>query len=470
MSKIPNTEARSFRAAPAFSNAKAELLKVIQEASQRVRAIKPGPSDSEARQMYLTTVQEFSKDRGRDLFFPFLSSGLGSGMFVELVDGSVKIDMITGIGINFFGHTHPALMGEMIEGLSSDVMQGNLQPGIEIRQLIATLVSRASEGSKLKHAWMMCSGTMSNEIALKIVRQKKAPATKVLAFQDCFAGRSTAMQEITDNPGYRQGQPLYGEVEYLPFYDAKLGLDGSTKATLERMKEHLHRYPGKFAAIMMEPVQGEGGFKAAPREWYVHVLDEAKKAGLAIWFDEIQTFGRTGELFAFQKFGLEQYPDVVTVGKMLQACGVIFSEEFNPKPGLVAGTFSGSSVALRTGRRVLELLEEGDYLGKGGKIEKLSEHFRSSLERLASGSCKGLVNEIRVVGGMVAFQPGSGTMEEVKALLMDLYDHGLIAFYCGHGPVLIRMLPPLGAMNEADVDIVIGMIEGALLRAVKKAS
>jgi 4-aminobutyrate aminotransferase-like enzyme len=470
MSNNPKTEARAFRATPAFTAAKKELLRVIAEASQRVGAIKPGPQDSEARQMYQATLQEFVKDRGRDLYFPFLSSGLGAGMYVELVDGSVKLDMITGIGINFFGHTHPELMSEMINALSSDVMQGNLQPGIEIKELIHALVAKASPGSRLRHAWLMCSGTMSNEVALKIIRQKKGSATKILAFQDCFAGRSTAMQEITDNPGYRQGQPVYGEVEYLPFYDQKLGLEASAKATLERMREHLHRYPGKFAALMIEPVQGEGGFKAAPREWYVRVLEEAKKASLAIWFDEIQSFGRTGEYFAFQKFGLEQYPDVVTVGKMLHACGVIFTEEFNPKPGLVAGTFTGSAVALRTGRRVLELLEEGGFLGKSGKIERLSERFRANFERLAQGSCKGLIPEIRVVGGMVAFQPGSGTMDEVKALLMDLYDHGLVAFYCGHGPILVRMLPPLGAMNEADVDHVTAIVEGALLRALKKAS
>src|SRR5581483_4670993 len=103
---------------------------------------------------------------------------------------------------------------------------------------------------------------------------------------------------------------------------------------------------------------------------------------------------------AFKKFGLEQYPDAVTVGKMLQACGVLYTEEYNPKPGLVAGTFTGSSVALKTGRKVLELLEEEGCLGKNGKIEKLSSRFQQSLEKLAQGSCKGLVTEIRVVGGM----------------------------------------------------------------------
>src|SRR4051794_13427939 len=179
-----STEASTLRSSPAFVAAKDGLVKTILEASSRVNGIKPGPSDSEARQMYLQTIQEFVKDRGRDLFFPFLASGLGSGMYVELVDGSVKVDMITGIGINFFGHTHPKLIEEMIDALPADIMQGNLQPGIEIRNLVKPLIANASRGSRLRHAWLMCSGTMSNEVALKIIRQKKQPATKILAFQD----------------------------------------------------------------------------------------------------------------------------------------------------------------------------------------------------------------------------------------------------------------------------------------------
>src|SRR5690606_35365430 len=102
------------------------------------------------------------------------------------------------------------------------IMQGNLQPGYEAATLLSTLLSKVGRGSRLKHGWITTCGTMANELALKSIRQKKSPATKILAFQDCFAGRSTAMQEVTDNPAYRQGQPVYGEVYYLSFYDPKL--------------------------------------------------------------------------------------------------------------------------------------------------------------------------------------------------------------------------------------------------------
>jgi 4-aminobutyrate aminotransferase-like enzyme len=462
-------EARALRSSPRFQAAKKELLESILSSSQKLRGIRPAPGASDARDAYAKDLADFARDRGRELYYPFLSSGLGSGPFVELADGSVKYDLVTGIGINFFGHTHPALIGEMIDGLGADVMQGNLEPGIEMRELLQAVLKRVGAGSRLAHGWMMCSGTMSNEIALKIIRQKRAPASKILAFRDCFCGRSTAMQEITDNPKYREGQPVYGEVEYVPFYDPAAGLAASTERTLAVMREHLARYPGKFAALMVELVQGEGGFNHAPREFYVRLFEEARKHGLAVWADEVQTFGRTGELFAYQKFGLAEYMDVVTVGKMLHACMALFTAEYAPKAGLVAGTFSGSTMALRTGRRVLELLESEGLLGPGGRIERLSARFEAGLKRLGETECRGMVGEVRALGGMIAFLPHGGTMEEVKAVLMKLFDLGVVAFYCGHGPYLVRLLPPLGAMTEADVDAVLELV-GQALRATAKGS
>lgn len=461
------TQASALLRSSSFQTAKAALLKAISEAAGKMNAIKPA-SSPEAREAYVATIQQFQKDRGRELYYPYLSSGMGNGPFVELVDGSVKYDFITGIGVNFFGHTHPEIISEMIDAMPSDVMQGNLQPGAEAAALLRAMMSRASVGSRLAHGWPMCSGTMSNEVALKIIRQKKAPATKILAFRDCFAGRSTAMQEITDNPGYRQGQPVYGEVHYLPFYNSKKTIDENLAATLGTMKEHLTRYPDKFAALMIELVQGEGGFHVGPRDWYVKVFEEAKKANLAIWVDEIQTFGRTGELFAFQKLGLGEYVDVVTVGKLLQACMVLYTADYNPKPGLVAGTFTGSAVALRTGRKILEMLTEQGFYGKDGKIERMSARFVQNMNRVAEGRCRGSISDIRTFGGMWAFQPFSGSMDDVKAVLMKLFDMGVVAFYCGHGPYSIRMLPPLGALTEVQLDEVCGLLETAIADVAEK--
>ncbi|MDR3605899.1 MAG: aminotransferase class III-fold pyridoxal phosphate-dependent enzyme [Oligoflexia bacterium] len=459
------TEAQGLLDSARFRSAKTELLAAIAEASAKIRQIKP-PSSPAARDRFQTLIQEFTRDRGRELYYPYIASGLGSGPYIELIDGSVKLDLITGIGVNLFGHSHPELMAEMIDAVPADIMQGNLEPGHEAPALLKAVLSRvgADKGCRLKLGWISTCGTMANEIALKIIRQKKAPATRVFAFKDCFCGRSTAMQEITDTAGYRQGQPVYGEVHHLSFYSPALGVEKSVERTLGEMKEQLKRYPDKFSCIMMEPVQGEGGFLFAPREWYVRVLEEAKKAGLAVWLDEIQTFGRTGELFAYQKFGLHELVDVVTIAKPLQASMVLFTEEYNPKPGLVAGTFTGSATSLRAARKTVEMLSQNGFLGPEGKIEKLSQRFVSNLSRLREGSCAGKIGEIRAIGGMIAFAPFNAAADDVKKTLMKLFDLGLIAFSCGHDPYLVRMLPPMGAMTEADVDFATSIIEKALVQ------
>jgi 4-aminobutyrate aminotransferase-like enzyme len=422
-----------------------------------------GSSSPEIHAQYLETLKGLEKMKGRELYFKYLSNGIGSGPFIELLDGSRKLDLITGIGINFFGHSHPALIDELIDGVTSDVMQGNLQPGFESEAIIRTVLSHVGAKSRLKHGWLLGSGTMSNETALKIIRQKKFPATRIFAFADAFAGRSTAMQEISDNPKYREGQPTYGEVTHLPFYDPKLGVAASAALTVKRLEEEVLRQPGKYAGMIIEIVQGEGGIRYAPREWYVHVLDAAKKANLALWADEVQSFGRLESLFAYNHFDLAEYFDVVTIGKLLHACMALYTDEMNPRAGLVAGTFTGSAAALRTGRRVVEMLTSEGYYGPEGKIAKLSKHFETGLERLKAGSCKGLIGEVRVIGAMVGFGVLGQTLDDTKKVLLKLFAEGVVAFYAGHDPYVVRCLPPFGNMKTTEIDLALEIIEKSLL-------
>src|SRR5690606_14083503 len=97
-----------------------------------------------------------------------------------------------------------------------------------------------------------------------------------------------------------------------------------------------------------------------------------------------------------------------------------------------------------------------------GHIEKMSQYFMSRLNALAENECKGLLGARKANGGMIAFEPLSGSLEDVKATLMKLYDLGVIGFYCGHGPYLIRFLPPLPVMNEKHVDEVCAILAQAL--------
>ena len=116
--------------------------------------------------------------------------------------------------------------------------------------------------------------------------------------------------------------------------------------------------------MLFELVQGEGGIHTAPREFFVALMERCRRAGIAVWVDEVQTFARTGELFAHKTLGLESYVDVVTAGKALQGSAVLFRRAYNPKPGLIAGTFAGASVGMAVGARIIERLEAGATSGR----------------------------------------------------------------------------------------------------------
>ncbi len=450
-----------------YRRLKDALVQRLESGLSRIQGVKaPLP---ELKQSYEEAVKAVGKLRGRDLFYPYIGSGAGHGPFVELGDGSVKYDLITGIGVNFFGHGHMEMFKATFDSLWCDVMQGNLGPNPEYVGLLQDLVGAVGPKSRLKHAWLTTCGATANETALKIIRQKKSPATRVFAFKDCFAGRTTALQEITDNAAYRQGQPTYGEVHYLSYFDPKLKSTAAEQAAIvvKQMKEELARNPGRYAMLEFELVQGEGGFNVAPREFMVPILQEAKAAGLGIWDDEVQTFGRCGEVFCFQRQGLDEFIDVVTVGKMLQNAAVLYTEEYNPKPGLVSGTFAGSSASLRAAQWVLHELRD-KFTGTNGRIAQLEKLTVSEFERLKKGPVGKHVTDYTVFGGMIAFTALRGTLDDTKKLLFRLFENGVVAFYCGHGPHRVRMLPPFGIVTDTQWKEVFSIIEKSLGETAKE--
>jgi acetylornithine/N-succinyldiaminopimelate aminotransferase len=431
-----------------FSSAKindliSHIQNEVESAQKKLSSTKP--ADPSLEMAYRAYIEKLTAVRGRNLFYPYVGSGLGHGPYVELGDGSVKLDLINGIGIHLFGHSHPALIKAAIKASLQDiVMQGNLQPNREYGELLETLVTAAGRKSRLKKGWIGTCGTIVNENALKIARQKNSPARKILAVQNNFAGRSTMMAEITDNPEYRVGLPSYNEVLYVPFYDPED--PQSSKKALDTLKQHIANNPKNIACFIFELVQGEGGFNCAPPEFFIPLFEECKKNHIALWADEIQSFSRTGELFAFETLGLGEYIDIVTLAKTAQCGAVIYTEEYNPKPGLIAGTFTASTVSLATGLQSMKILldkKNTPVFGAGGMIEKIHKEFLSMLGELKEGSCKGFIKDFGGLGLMVAMTPYDGSKEKTAKLLQNLFKNGVIAFSCGHGPFKIRFLLPL---------------------------
>jgi len=420
----------------------ADLKKEVAQGQKRIDGVRPpNPELAVSYQSYLEKLQGL---RGRNLFYPYVGSGLGHGPYVELQDGSVKLDLINGIGIHLFGHSHPDLIEASLRGALQDVvMQGNLEPNREYAELLEILVTAAGKNSRLKKGWIGTCGTIVNENALKIARQKNSPARKILAMKNNFAGRSTLMAEITDNAEYRVGLPSYGEVLYVPFYDGPSSIEKSV-ATL---KKHIADNHKNIACFIFEPLQGEGGFNVAPKEFFEPLLKICRENHIAVWADEIQTFSRTGELFAFETLGIGEYIDIVTLAKTTQCGAVLYTEEYNPKPGLIAGTFTASTVSLSCGIKTLKTLLNGmngeKVLGPQGRIQKIHKKFTSMLESLQKNSCKGLIKDFGGLGLMVAMTPYDGSKDKVMKLLQILFKNGLLAFSCGHDPYKIRFLLPL---------------------------
>lgn len=401
--------------------------------------------------------------RGRPLHYPYVGTGAGRGPFVELEDGSVKLDLINGIGIHLMGHGNPRVMKAAVRGALSDIVtQGNLQPNREYEIFLEKIVKLASKNSRLKFAWLSTCGTMANESALKMARQKNSPARLVMSFKNAFAGRSTMMAEVTDNPAYKQGLPDYNEVLRIPFYDKNDPQSGAK--ALAAMKEHVAKHPKNICAFAFEPMLGEGGYQAAPREFFIPLLEFCKEQGIAVWADEVQTFTRTGELFAFETLGIGQYIDICTLAKTAQVGCTLYTEEYNPKPGLIAGTFSGSSTSLSVGIEILDMLQEG-FLGKDGRIMQIHNRFISKLNELNATTCKGKVQDAGGMGLMIAFTPLDGKKETVDALSKKLYANGLIGFTCGKDPVRIRFLVP-AVIKDEEIDLAIKIVEKTILESV----
>ncbi|HZW07542.1 MAG TPA: aminotransferase class III-fold pyridoxal phosphate-dependent enzyme, partial [Phycisphaerales bacterium] len=247
-----------------------------------------------------------------------------------------------------------------------------------------------------------------------------------------------------------------------------------------RLAEYIERYPKQHACFIFELVQGEGGFNTAPRDFFKALMDVCKASGIAVWDDEIQTFGRTEQMFSYEMLDLGQYVDVFCIGKMTQACATLFTPEYNPGPGLLSGTFVSGPAQFAAGLEVLQRLEQGAWYGRDGAFAR---HWRAFAQHVAALAAKhpswfpreggkwgrlpgdGEVTRAGGVGGMMRFTPFGGDKEKVNRACKMMYEEGVMSFIAGHGPYHVRMLPPLPVFDEKDWPRVFACIEKGLARA-----
>ncbi len=455
------TTAQQLQSDPDIESGIQGLLDNLAKHQEQIQGIRP--ADPALTEDYEKTLAEFSTLRGGKLFFPYLASGLGKGPFVELADGSVKYDYTCGIGVHLMGHSHPRIVEASLKASLEDVvMQGNIQQNQASFDLTKRLISLAQrQGSALNHCFLSSSGVMSGENALKMALQKNSPASRVLAFERCFAGRSIAFSQINDKPAFRQGLPTVLHVDYVPFFDES-DPEGSTRRSVEVLSGHLKRYPGEHAAMIFELIQGEGGFYPGSADYHRALMEMCREHKVAVLADEVQTFARTLQPFAFQHFGLDDLIDIVWIGKAAQVCATLFTDHYAPKPGLIAQTYTSSTSAIAASLATLDELENGSYFGDDGKTNRLHTFFREGLIAISERHPQ-LLTGPWGLGAMTGCTPLQGESSKVLALLHELYAKGIICFVAGANPMRMRFLMPIGALEEVHITETLEIFEATLI-------
>jgi acetylornithine/N-succinyldiaminopimelate aminotransferase len=345
----------------------------------------------------------------------------GEGSYVWDSDGNRYLDFFPGWGCNLLGHCPEPVVRAVQQQVATLIHVPNTWH-TEWQGLWAQALSERSFGGQ---AFFCNSGAEANEAAIKLARlHTPKERYKIITFRGGFHGRTLAATSATAQPKYHEGiGPLLAGFLYAPFGD------------LEAVARLIDR---ESAAIMIEPVQGEGGIQIPPDGFLQGLRKLADDNGLLLIFDEVQTgMGRTGQWFAYQHFGVT--PDIMTLAKAL--CGGIAGAALlttpqiaaSLRPGMHAATFGGNPIAARAGLAAIEMIDRENLLDHAREI---SDVFRARLVEL-QGQCE-LIRDVRILGLMIGVELAVEGAPLVKACL-----ERRLLVNCTQGTV-IRLLP---AMN-----------------------
>jgi len=311
----------------------------------------------------------------------------GEGSRVWDDQGRQYLDLFPGWGCNLLGHCPPPIVQAVQEQVAELIHVPNTWH-IESQGRWAKLLSDRSFGGK---AFFCNSGAEANEAAIKLARlHTPEDRFKIITFQGGFHGRTYGATTATAQPKYHEGiGPLMAGFVYVPFGDLAAVRDA---------------VDGETAAIMVEPIQGEGGIRIPPDGFLAGLREIADAHDLVLIFDEVQTgCGRTGHWFAYQDSDVT--PDIMTLAKSL--CGgiaggaMLTTASIAPslRPGMHAATFGGNPIAARAGIATIEMIEEGNLLDR---VRELEQGFRTWLEPLTETIA--IVKEVRICGLMVGIE------------------------------------------------------------------
>jgi predicted acetylornithine/succinylornithine family transaminase len=362
----------------------------------------------------------------------------GEGSWLWDAEGRKYLDLFPGWGVNGVGHCHPRVV-EALREQAGKLMHVANNYYMEPQALFAQLISERSFGGK---CFFCNSGAEANEGALKLARLATAPERyKVITFENSFHGRTLATVSATAQPKYHRGlEPIVPGFSY-----AKLNDLASVEALMD----------GETAAIMVEPIQGEGGINIAKGDFLRGLRDLCDRNGMVLIFDEVQTgCGRTGKWFGYQHDGV--VPDIMTLAKSIAggpALGAVVAKpEVSAKlvPGTHASTFGGNPLACAAGIATFRAIEEDGLLENAARMGEYAQERLNALRGKFP-----FIKEVRGRGMMIGVEldkPGA-------PIVQRCLENGLL-INCTHDTVL-RMLPSM-AISKEILDQGLEILEKAL--------
>lgn len=367
------------------------------------------------------------------------------------VEDNRYIDFGTGIAVCNTGHSHP----KIVEAVKSQVDKFShtcaMVNPYEVAVELAEKLTKIAPGPSEKKAIFVSTGAEAVENCVKIARSYTG-RRGVIAFNGGFHGRTNLTMGLTGKmaPYKSSFGPFPAEIYHVPFPGISYGY--TVKDSIKSIN-NLFKYdisPSDVAAIIIEPVQGEGGFYAAPVELLQELRRLCDEHGIIFIVDEIQSgFGRTGKMFNIEYSGVE--PDLMTMAKGIAGgyplAAVVGKSEIMdaPIPGGLGGTYGGSPVACAAALAVLEIIEEENLINRANEIGNL---FNTRLTKLQS-QFPDLISDVRNKGAMIAIELiCDGNAEKpnavlTKSIIANASKFGLILLSCGFNSNVIRFLPAL---------------------------
>ncbi|WP_439020472.1 4-aminobutyrate--2-oxoglutarate transaminase [Bacillus thuringiensis] len=402
------------------------------------------------------------------------------GAIITDIDGNELIDFAGGIGMQNVGHCHPKVVKAIQEQVESSIHSCFHVAPYESYITLAERLNELTPGDFKKKTMFANSGAEAVENAVKIAR-KATGRSAIVSFERAYHGRTLMTMSLTSKvKPYKHGfGPFASEVYKLPYpyyYRA------DERLTQEEVDEQILSYFERFmleevasdtiAAIILEPLQGEGGFIVPTTTFMQGVRNICDKYGIVMIADEIQTgFARTGSLFAMDHFGVA--PDLMTFSKSI-AAGMPLSAITGraelmdaPGPGQLGGTFSGSPVACAAALAVLDVIEEENLVNRAAEIgARMMTVFNSWKEKYE------LIGDVRGIGAMTAIElvkdreTKEPATEEVKAILKETHSKGVITISAGIYSNVLRFLPPL-VITDEQLEEGLTILEAAIAKLSK---